>query len=77
MKKKDISDLRTKKLEDLLKLVSDKKKEIGKVALKIKSGEEKNLKKVKNLKLEVARILTIVKEKEIIEIKTAKETKKE
>ena len=77
MKKNDIKGLREKSLPELEKLVSEKKLEISQLLAKIASGGEKNLKKIKNLKTEVARILTIIREKEIIEKeKPDKEEKK-
>ena len=68
MKKNDISQLRNKKLTELIKLVSDKKKEVL-VTTYRKAGKstEKDVKKVRNIKLEVARILTLIREREIIE----------
>lgn len=68
MKKKDYVSLRTKKTEELVKSVREKKNELAGVAGKVKTGEEKNLKKMHNLRLEIARLLTIIREKEILEI---------
>lgn len=75
MKKKDLNELRNKKISDLVKLVKEKKLDLTKSLIKRKTGGEKNLKKAKNLKLEIARILTIVGEKEIMEKEKGKQIK--
>lgn len=67
MKKKDYISLRTKKADELKKSVREKKNELATIAGKVKTGEEKNLKKMHNLRLEIARLLTIIREKEILE----------
>ena len=67
MKKNEIKILRTKKTEELLKEVSVKKAELTKFTAKMFAGGEKNLKKGRNLKKEIAQILTVVREKAIIE----------
>jgi ribosomal protein L29 len=67
MKKKDLQALKSKSIEELKKMVSDKKKEADEAFIKTKAGQEKNLKKVKNLRKDIAQILTLVKEKEIVE----------
>lgn len=65
MKKKGLKDLRVKEIDELKKLVSEKRKETSVIYTKVKTGQEKNLKKVKGLKKEIAQILTIIREKEI------------
>ncbi len=72
MKKKDLQDLRNKKIVELDKIVDKKKKESIMADIKMGTGQEKKIKKVKNLKREIAQILTIIREKQIIE----KESKK-
>ena len=76
MKKKDLQSLRSKSIEDLRKMVSEKKDEANEAFLKTKAGQEKNLKKVKNLRTDIAQILTLIKEKEIIEEKEETKEKK-
>ncbi len=66
MKKKDLASLREKKIEDLKKLVKEKKDELKKAQIKLVSGKEKNLKKVKNLKTEIAQMLTLIRESQLI-----------
>lgn len=67
MKRKDFVELKEKKISDLEKLVVAKKLEAKKAGLKIVSGKEKNLKLAYNLRREIAKIMTLIKEKKIIE----------
>lgn len=67
MKKKDLADTRNKEIKDLKKLAEEKKLELAKTEVKIRSGEEKNVKKAGGLRREIAQILTIIQEKELIE----------
>lgn len=62
MKKKNLQELRRKNKTELLKLVNTKKLELTKLTGKMYAGKEKNLKKTKNLKKEIAQILTIREE---------------
>lgn len=75
MKKKDLQDLRNKKIIELDKIVIKKRQESVLAHAKIKTGQEKKIKKVKNLRLEIAQILTIIREKQIVEEVEKKETK--
>lgn len=67
MKKKDLTDLRNKKTNELEKLLAKKRNELVNTYAKIKAGQEKNLKKAKNIRRDVAQILTIIREKELLE----------
>jgi ribosomal protein L29 len=67
MKKKDLSSLRTKGKEELLKMLSEKKLEAAKAKAEVKAGTQKNLKKVTNLRKEIAVILTVLTEKNFME----------
>ncbi len=67
MKKKDIISLRTKTAKELAKIVYEKQTESTKKKMEIMGGKEKNLKAHKNLSREIAKILTLIREKEIIE----------
>jgi len=69
MKKKDLLELRKKSLAELGNLAREKSMQIIKTKAEMLSGKEKNLKKVKNLKNELSKILTIAREKEIMERK--------
>ena len=65
MKKNDFKNIKTKKVEDLKKMVSEKKLELMKLLSNKASKGEKNLKKGRNLKKEIAQILTLVREKKL------------
>lgn len=67
MKKKDFNDLRTKDLKALKSMAMAKKLEVDKSRMEITGGKQKNLKATNNLRHELAQILTLVREKEIIE----------
>jgi ribosomal protein L29 len=67
MKTKDFKDLRIKDLKTLKKLAVEKKKEAIKAKMGEVSSKEKNLKLALNIRREVAKILTLIKEKEILE----------
>jgi len=75
MKKKELTNIRSKKIQDLVKMVVEKKKEATMVYSKMKAGQEKNLKKGKNLKKDIAQIMTIIKERELSEKQESKEKK--
>lgn len=70
MKKKDLTDLRNKKINELEKLLSKKRNELINTYAKIKAGQEKNLKKAKNIRRDIAQILTIIREKELLKKET-------
>lgn len=67
MKKNDLNKSRSKSLKELGKLVEDKKLDLIKTKAKTAASREKNLKKAKNLKYDIAQILTIIKESQLIE----------
>ena len=66
MKKNDIADLRKKELKELEKMLEDKNMQMYKARTDVKTGKEKNLKKAKNIKREIALIATLVREKEFM-----------
>jgi ribosomal protein L29 len=76
MKKKDFTELREKSVIELIKLAMKKKTEAAKKRMEILAGKEKNLKAYKNLRSEVAKILTLVREKEILEKLQPEDNKK-
>jgi|GEM_PF-930914 ribosomal protein L29 len=76
MKIKDLKDIRTKEMKEIRNLIGKKKIELLELMVKIKSGGEKNLKKVKNLRKDIAQILTIKREKELTEKETEMEKEK-
>lgn len=77
MKRKDFTDLKAKEIKELKKLISEKKLIADKTKAAISGGKEKNLKAFKNLRREIAKILTLIREKEILESLQPKEVKEE
>lgn len=78
MKRKEFLSLREKSISELKKMVLAKKDDAEKAKMKILAGKEKNLKVRKNFAREIAKILTLIREKEIIEsLEVKPETKKE
>lgn len=67
MKKKEFNELKSKTAKDLKKIVFTKKLEAEKSRMNTLAGKEKNLKVGKNLRREIAKILTLIREKEIVE----------
>ena len=65
MKKNDYKNLKMKKAEDLKKMISEKKLELLKLLSNKASKGDKNLKKGRNLKKEIAQILTLVRDAEL------------
>ena len=70
MKKKNIKELRANEIGQLNKLVAEKKLEIIKVKAQMAAHKEKNLKSVRNLRKDLAQILTIIGEKELLDQNT-------
>lgn len=68
MKKKELTDIKGKTVKDLSKLVYTKKVESKKIKMNTVSGKIKNLKEFKNLRRDIAQILTVIKEKQILEM---------
>lgn len=66
MKKKDLNTLKEKEIEVLRKLLTEKIAEAKKTTSEMYSGNEKNLKKVKMIRREIAQISTAIREKEIV-----------
>jgi ribosomal protein L29 len=67
MKRKDFNDLRTKDLTTLKKLATDKKLEASKKKMEIMGGKDKNLKAHRIMRRDLAQVLTLIREKEIME----------
>ena len=74
MKTKEFKDLRAKDIKTLRSLAYTKKLEVIKKSMMVKGGKEKNVKLVGILRSELAKILTLVREKEIL-AKLEKNTK--
>jgi len=73
MKKKDIETLRGKEVAEIKKALAGKRADLIKAQVEMYGGKEKNLKKAKNLRREVAQMLTIIKEREILEREAKRE----
>ena len=67
MKAKEFGNLKIKEIKELKSLISKKKLEQIKIQVKMHSGKEKNLKRIWALKKEIAQVLTLIKEKELLE----------
>ena len=63
MKKKDFLALRQKDNQELEKTISQLKKEIVATSLKIEMRKEKNTASIEGKKKDIARILTIIRER--------------
>ncbi len=67
MKRKEFTELKTKDIKALQKMAFEKNVEAAKIKVNMSSGKEKNLRVHRNLRREIAQILTLIREKEIIE----------
>ncbi len=65
MKKSVFKDLRNKSEEELKKMVADTKKELVKIMVQHKSGKLKDVMLSRRKKKDIARMLTILREKKI------------
>lgn len=65
MKSKDLKELHTRTREELLKAIIDVRAEISKLEIDLSRKINKNINVVRNKKKDLARFLTIVKEKEV------------
>lgn len=67
MKKKELQTMRNKTKKELAELASEKANELEKAVVELKVSKEKDLKKAKNTRKELSQLLTLVREKEILE----------
>ncbi|MCS7091945.1 MAG: 50S ribosomal protein L29 [Patescibacteria group bacterium] len=67
MGKKDLKELAKKTISELKSLLAQKKKDLVLASLSVLSGKEKNVKKAKLIRLEIAQISTIIREKEFLD----------
>ena len=67
MKIKELTDLRKKDINELKNILKDKKDDLDKINLDLSLGQESDHKKASRVKKDIAQIMTIVREKEIIE----------
>ncbi len=66
MAKQNLADLRKKEVAELAKIITEKRKEAIEQKIELGMGKEKNVRKVKNLRREIAQLITISKEKEAL-----------
>ncbi|MBI2103548.1 50S ribosomal protein L29 [Candidatus Woesebacteria bacterium] len=66
MKKKELTIFRKKEVQDLVKILEEKRVEARGALSRLGPGQGKNTKEYRNLRREIAQILTIIREKEII-----------
>jgi large subunit ribosomal protein L29 len=73
-----IKELRQKKVGDLHKLLKSSREELRSLRFSISSEQEKNVRKIRDVKKDVAKILTILNTKEPVPVtKKVAEVKKE
>ena len=65
MKKKDLTEIKTKIIEDLNKLIGEKEKQKASTKLEQKLGKIKNVHQVNQIKKDLAQIKTILSRKRI------------
>jgi len=65
MKKKDFTEFKKKEVGEMKNVLAKKLLELKALQVKIPTGKEKNLRVRKNLRQEIARILTVIREREI------------
>jgi large subunit ribosomal protein L29 len=56
-------ELRTKKIEELKKILNEKREKIKNLKFDLAQGKLKNVREIREIKKDIARILTILKEK--------------
>lgn len=65
MKKKEIKELQSKTYEELKKMTEEAKTEIKKWTVEKGTGKQKNVNLVRNKRRDVARLLTVIRQKEL------------
>lgn len=76
MKNKDLTKIKSSSVEALSEEVAKKRIEVVLEYARMKAGKIDNPKKIRSLKLDIARILTIIREKEISMESEAKQSVK-
>ena len=69
MRKKDLAELRAKSKEELKKTLKEAEVSLLKVRIDLGAGKTKNVRAISRKKDEIARIKTMMREKEIMEEK--------
>lgn len=73
--KKKVNEIANKSEKELKDLLVEKREELNKFLIDNKQNKLKNTSSIFNIRKEIARILTLVKEKEFAASKTAVESK--
>lgn len=77
MKNKQLTDLRKKDIIELRKTLQHKRDDLDKIKLDLALGQENDFKKANRFKKDIAQIMTLIKEKEMVELELNKsKTKK-
>lgn len=61
-------DLRPKKEQELLDQLKGLRKELKEISMSVLNRKEKNVKKPRNMRKDIARVLSILKEKQILDV---------
>ncbi len=67
MKTKELKKLRGKDIKELEGMVIEKRRDLTNAYANRKASNESNLKVVKNTKYDIAQLLTVIREKEIVQ----------
>lgn len=59
----EIKELRLKEITELNQLLKDNRKKLDDLRFKIKQGQLKNIREIRFVKKDIAKILTVIKEK--------------
>ncbi|OGD92531.1 50S ribosomal protein L29 [Candidatus Curtissbacteria bacterium RIFCSPHIGHO2_01_FULL_41_44] len=68
MKNKDLNELKNKSIENLKKIIADQEKEEKQTRLKLKIGKIKNVHLANQKRKDIAKIKTIIAEKNFMEV---------
>jgi len=59
----EIKELRLKEITELNQLLKDNRKKLDDLRFKIKQGQLKNIREIRLIKKDIAKILTVIREK--------------
>lgn len=65
MKKKELQELKVKEVKELNDMVTKKRVELDTALIDLRAGRTKNVHTSRNLRHDIARIMTIIKEKKV------------
>lgn len=68
MKKSEVVELRSKSVGELKKILEEVKSETGRLMIEVKTRKFKNTASVGQKKKDIARILTLIREKELAKL---------